>query len=132
LKLIAATFFVLAAYVTVQAVRDLVVAEAAEPSTAGIVLASVSLLVMPILAWLKRQTGIQLNSPTLVADAAETLLCAWLSAILLAGLVLNATVDWWWADPIAALGIAWLAAREGVEAWRGEIIDDSEDPPHGP
>ncbi|MGH8948708.1 MAG: cobalt transporter, partial [Acidimicrobiia bacterium] len=62
----------------------------------------------------------QLGSKTLVADSAETFLCAWLSAILLVGLILNATVGWWWADPIAALGIAWLALREGLEAWRDE------------
>lgn len=122
LKLIAVTFFVLAAYVTFEAVRDLLVAEEAEPSMVGIVLASLSLVVMPALAWLKLRTGRQLNSRTLVADSAETFLCAWLSAILLAGLVLNATVGWWWADPAAALGIAWLAVREGVEAWRGEDL----------
>jgi divalent metal cation (Fe/Co/Zn/Cd) transporter len=124
LKLIAVTFFVLATYVSVEAVRDLTVAESAEPSTVGIVLASVSLAVMPTLAWLKRRTGRQLNSRTLVADSAETYLCAWLSLILLVGLLLNASVGWWWADPLAALGIAWLAVREGVEAWRGEILDE--------
>jgi divalent metal cation (Fe/Co/Zn/Cd) transporter len=122
LKLIAVTFFVLAGYVTVEAIRDLLTGEQAATSTVGIVLAAVSLAVMPTLAWMKRQTGIRLESKTLVADSAETLLCAWLSAILLAGLVLNATVGWWWADPLAGLGIAWLALREGVEAWRGEIL----------
>lgn len=124
LKVIAVTFFVLAAYVIVEAVRDLVVAEAAKPSKIGIVLAAVSLAVMPTLAWLKRRTGRQLASRTLVADSVETFLCAWLSAILLAGLILNATVGWWWADPVAALGIAGLATREGIEAWRGEILDE--------
>jgi len=120
LRLIAVTFFVLAAYVSFEAVRDLLVGEAAATSTVGIVLAAVSLAVMPSLAWLKRRTGNQLGSKTLVADSAETFLCAWLSAILLVGLILNATVGWWWADPIAALGIAWLALREGLEAWRDE------------
>jgi divalent metal cation (Fe/Co/Zn/Cd) transporter len=76
--------------------------------------------VMPVLAWAKRRTARRLGSPTLRADAAETLLCAWLSATLLAGLVLNAAFGWWWADPVAAVGIAALAAREGLEAWRGE------------
>jgi divalent metal cation (Fe/Co/Zn/Cd) transporter len=126
LKLIAATFFVLAAYVTVEAIRDLLTGERAEMSTVGIVLAAVSLAVMPTLAWLKRQTGIRLESRTLVADAAETFLCAWLSAILLAGLVLNATVGWWWADPVAGLGIAWLAVNEGVEAWRAEDLAEED------
>lgn len=120
LRVIAVTFFVLAAYVTVEAIRDLVVSSEPEPSTVGIVLAAVSLAVMPTLGWLKRSTGRRLGSRTLVADAAETFLCAWLSAILLVGLVLNATVGWWWADPVAALGIAVLAAREGLEAWRGD------------
>lgn len=120
LRLIAVTFFVLAVYVSFEAVRDLLVGEVAATSTVGIVLAAVSLVVMPVLAWLKRRTGIQLGSRTLVADSAETFLCAWLSAVLLVGLVLNATVGWWWADPIAALIIAWLALREGLEAWQDE------------
>lgn len=75
---------------------------------------------MPTLGWFKRKTGRELRSEVLIADSAETFLCAWLSAILLAGLVLNAAVGWWWADPLAALGIAWLAIREGREAWEGE------------
>lgn len=120
LRLIAVTFFTLSAYVASEAVRNLVTGEPAATSTVGIVLASVSLVVMPSLAWLKRRTGQQLQSRTLVADSAETFLCAWLSAILLVGLALNATVGWWWADPLAALVIAWLALREGLEAWRGE------------
>jgi divalent metal cation (Fe/Co/Zn/Cd) transporter len=93
--------------------------EAAE-SVVGIVLAAISLAVMPVLAIAKRRTGRRLASATLLADATETLLCSYLSAILLVGLLLNATVDWWWADPLAALGIAYLAVREGLEAWRGE------------
>jgi divalent metal cation (Fe/Co/Zn/Cd) transporter len=117
LRLIALSFFALAAYVVVQAVRDLVVGAQAEESEVGIVLAAVSLVAMVALAAAKRRTGQHLGSPTLVADSAETLLCAYLSAILLAGLVLNATLGWWWADPLAAIGIAWLALREGREAW---------------
>lgn len=120
LRLIAISFFVLAAYVTVEAVRYLIVGSEAGESLVGIVLAAVSLAVMPILAIAKRRTGRRLGSPTLLADATETLLCSYLSAILLVGLVLNAAVDWWWADPLAALGIAYLAVREGLEAWRGE------------
>jgi divalent metal cation (Fe/Co/Zn/Cd) transporter len=120
LKLIAVTFFVLAAYVTAEAIRDVVVDEEAEASLGGVILASVSLGVMPTLAWLKRRAGRALNSSTLVADSAETFLCSWLSAVLLIGLLLNATVGWSWADPLAALGIALLALREGIEAWYGD------------
>jgi divalent metal cation (Fe/Co/Zn/Cd) transporter len=86
----------------------------------GIVLAAVSLVVMPVLAIAKRRTADRLGSPTLRADAAETFLCTWLSAILLTGLLLNATLEWWWADSVAALGIAGLAVKEGLEAWQGD------------
>lgn len=119
LRLIAISFFVLAGYVVVEAGRDLIAGSEAEQSLPGVILAAVSLLVMPLLAFVKRRTGSALNSRTLLADATETLLCSYLSAILLVGLLLNATVGWWWADPLAALGIAYLALREGVEAWRG-------------
>jgi divalent metal cation (Fe/Co/Zn/Cd) transporter len=126
LRLIGVTFFVLAAYVTVEAVRDLFLVDAeADESVVGITLASLSLLVMPVLALAKRRTADQLGSPTLRADATETLLCAWLSVALLVGLVLNATVRWWWADPVAALVIAGLAAREGFEAIRGDEDHDA-------
>lgn len=120
LQLIGLSFFALAAYVTVDAVRDLVTDAEVDTSPVGIVLAALSLLVMPVLARAKRRTGERLGSDTLVAEAKETALCAYLSAVLLAGLVLRATVGWTWADPIAAIGIAALAAREGLEAWRGE------------
>jgi divalent metal cation (Fe/Co/Zn/Cd) transporter len=117
LRLIALSFYALAAYVVVEATRDLVLGAEAGESRVGIALASASLIAMPLLGVAKRRTGQRLGSPTLIADSAETLLCAYLSAILLAGLVLNATVGWWWADPLAALGIACLAIREGREAW---------------
>jgi divalent metal cation (Fe/Co/Zn/Cd) transporter len=120
LRLIAITFFALAAYVTAEALRDLVIGAEPETSVVGVVLACLSLVVMPTLAVAKRQTGRQLGSATLIADSTETFLCSWLSAILLAGLVLNATVGWAWADPLAAFGIALLAAREGLETWRGD------------
>lgn len=125
LRLIAISFFVLAAYIIIEAARDLFVVDT-QPgeSTVGIVLATLSLMVMPLLAIAKRRTATKLRSPTLRADAAETMLCAWLSAVLLGGLVLNVTVGWWWADPVAAIVIAGLAAREGIEAWRGESCDD--------
>ena len=101
LRLIAVSFFVLAAYVSVEAIRDLVVGTEAAESDIGIALAAVSLVVMPVLGVMKRRVGRAMDSRALVADSTETLLCSYLSAILLAGLVLNATVGWWWADPLA-------------------------------
>jgi divalent metal cation (Fe/Co/Zn/Cd) transporter len=125
LRLIAVSFFVLAAYVVIESLRDLFIADG-EPgeSAVGIALAAVSLVVMPVLALAKRRTALRLGSPTLRADSSETMLCALLSAVLLVGLVLNATVGWWWADPLAGIVIAGLASREGIEAWRGESCDD--------
>ena len=124
LKLIAMSFFGLAAYVAVQAIIDLVRGSEPESSAVGIGLAIASLIVMPMLARAKRRNGNAMGSATVVADSNQTKLCAYLSAILLAGLILNATVGWWWADPIAALAIAALAANEGRQAWRGETCDD--------
>lgn len=122
LRLIAATFFVLAIYVTIESVRDLIIKAETATSTVGVVVAAVSLAVMPTLAYAKRRTGEHLGSATLLADSKETFLCSWLSVVLLAGLVLNATVGWSWADPVAGMGIAFLAGREGLEAWRGESL----------
>jgi divalent metal cation (Fe/Co/Zn/Cd) transporter len=110
--------------VAVQAVLDLVSQSEPDTSSVGIGLAIASLIVMPLLARAKRRNGTAMGSVTVVADSNQTKLCAYLSAILLGGLILNATVGWWWADPIAALGIATLAASEGREAWRGETCDD--------
>jgi divalent metal cation (Fe/Co/Zn/Cd) transporter len=125
LRLIAISFFVLATYILFESVRDLFFADSeADESTVGIVLAALSLLVMPALAIAKRQTADALGSPTLRADSRETLLCAWLSAALLGGLVVNAALGWSWADPLAALAIAAFAVKEGVEAWRGDTDDD--------
>lgn len=120
MRVIAVSFFALAAYVTVQAVRSLTGAPPAE-SPVGIGLAATSVVVMPALSWLERRTGRALGSASVVADSKQTLLCAWLSAVLLAGLVLNATLGWSWADPIAALVIAVVAVREGREALRGDV-----------
>ena len=120
------SFFALAAYVVVQAVRDLLGGAHARQSEVGIVLAAVSLVAMVALAAAKRRTGRRLGSPTLVADSAETLLCAYLSVILLVGLVLNSTLGWWWADPLAAIGIAFLALREGRMAWEESTKDEAE------
>lgn len=126
LRLIAVSFFVLAAYVGVRAIGDLVVGVEAAESSIGILLAGVSLVVMLALAVAKRRTGRQMGSATLIADSAETFLCSYLSVVLLVGLVLNATVGWWWADPVAALVIAGLALREGIEAWRGEMLEEED------
>lgn len=120
LKVIAVSFFALAAYVSVEAVRSLADPHGAEHSTVGIVLAAVSLAVMPFLSAAQRRTGRALGSASAVADSKQTLLCTYLSGVLLVGLLLNSLLGWAWADPIAALVIAAVAAREGREAWRGE------------
>ena len=120
LRFIAFSFFALAAYVTVDAVRALAGVGEARPSTVGIVLAALSLAIMPVLSLAQRRAGRELGSLSAVADSKQTLLCTYLSAILLAGLVLNSVLGWSWADPVAALGIAAIAVREGVNAWRGD------------
>ncbi len=124
LRLIALSFFALAAYVVAEVVRDAVGDAEAGDSVVGIALAAVSLAIMPALAVAKRRVGRALGDPVVTADSAETLLCSYLSAVLLLGLVVNATVGWWWADPLAALVIAGLALREGREAWRGDTCCD--------
>jgi divalent metal cation (Fe/Co/Zn/Cd) transporter len=124
LRLIAVSFFALAAWIGVDAVRALLGQGEAAPSPVGIALAAVSVVVMPVLVYLKRRTGRELGSATVVADSTQTLLCTYLSAILLVGLVVNAWLGWAWADPVAGLIIAAVAVREGVQAWRGEQCDD--------
>jgi divalent metal cation (Fe/Co/Zn/Cd) transporter len=124
LRLIAVSFFALAAYVTVQAVIDLVRSDRPHHSPVGIGLAVASLIVMPILSTAKKRNGRRLGSATVIADANQTKLCSYLSAVLLVGLLVNRVFGWWWADPIAGLLIAGLAVREGREAWRGEVCDD--------
>ncbi|WP_447002787.1 cation transporter [Saccharothrix isguenensis] len=120
LRVIAVSFFALAAYVAVEAVRSLLGAQAAEHSTVGIVLAAVSLLVMPILSTAQRRAGRELGSASAVADSKQTLLCTYLSGVLLVGLLLNSLFGWSWADPVVALVIAAVAVKEGREAWRGD------------
>jgi divalent metal cation (Fe/Co/Zn/Cd) transporter len=120
LKVIAVSFFALAAYVTVESVRSLLGAEVAEPSGVGIVLAAVSLLVMPFLSRAQRLAGRELGSASAVADSKQTLLCTYLSGVLLVGLLLNSLFGLSWADPLVALVIAAVAVKEGREAWRGE------------
>ncbi|MEV0972237.1 cation transporter [Microtetraspora glauca] len=120
LRIIAFSFFALAAYVSVEAVRALAGTGEAERSLPGIVLAALSLLVMPFLSAAQRRAGRELGSASAVADSKQTLLCTYLSAVLLVGLVLNATLGWSWADPVAALVIAAVAVKEGRDAWRGD------------
>ncbi len=132
LRLMGLTFFALAAYVTVESVRALVGGHEPDPSPVGMGLAAASLLIMPFLSWAQRSTGKSLGSNAVVADSTQTLLCTYLSAVLLAGLVLNATLGWSWADPIAGLVIAAVAVREGLEAWRGEGCACGPTPIDGP
>jgi len=120
LRFIAFSFFALAAYVTVHAGLSLLGVAEAQHSPVGIGLAALSLIVMPLLSWAQRRAGRELGSRSAVADSKQTLLCTYLSAALLAGLVANAVLGWSWADPVAALVIAAIAVREGVDAWRGD------------
>ncbi|HIW96050.1 MAG TPA: cation transporter [Candidatus Corynebacterium gallistercoris] len=120
LRVIAVAFFTLAGWVSFEAVASLVTGEVAEHSTVGIALAVASVIIMPAFSWFERRTGVELGSATAVADSKQTLVCAYLSAALLVGLVLNSAFGWSWADPLAALFIAAFAMREGLEALRGE------------
>ena len=120
LRLIALSFFALATYVIVDTGLGLIVGRTAEHSPVGIVLAAVSLAIMPVLSWIERRTGRELGSITAIADSKQTLLCAYLSAALLLGLLLNTLLGWSWADSVAALVIAGWAIKEGIEAWRGD------------
>lgn len=120
LRVIAVSFFALAAYVSVTAVLALVGVREAEHSPVGIALAAVSLVIMPVMSWVERRTGRELGSASAVADSKQTLLCSYLSAALLAGLLLNSLLGWAWADSVAALVIAGFAVKEGLEAWRGD------------
>jgi divalent metal cation (Fe/Co/Zn/Cd) transporter len=120
LKLVGVSFLALAAYVAYDAASSLVRREPPEASYVGIALAAVSLVVMPLLARAKRRVAAGLGSRALEADSRQTDICAYLSAILLGGLLLNALIGWWWADPVAALVMVPIIAREGVEALRGE------------
>jgi divalent metal cation (Fe/Co/Zn/Cd) transporter len=120
LRIIAVSFFALASYVTVESVRALFGGADAEHSSIGLVLAAVSLLVMPVLSYAQRRAGRELGSRSAVADSKQTLLCTYLSAVLLVGLAVNSLFGWSWADPIAALVIAAVAVKEGREAWNGD------------
>ena len=121
--LIAISFFALGGYVAIRAAIDLASRTQPDSSAVGIGVAALSLVVMPFLARMKRRAGEAMGSATVLADSNQTQLCAYLSAILLGGLILNATVGWWWADPVAAIAIAALAINEGRQAWRGETCE---------
>lgn len=124
LRFIAVTFFVLAGYVIVEGVRDLVTGAAPDTSPVGIALTGVSIMIMPALAWAKARAGQAMNSRLVVADAAETRLCAWLSVSTFAGLVAFAVLGWTWIDAVAGFVIAGFAINEGREAWEGELVCD--------
>jgi divalent metal cation (Fe/Co/Zn/Cd) transporter len=110
--------------IAIESARKLVTGQHPDASPLGIAVTSVSLIVMPMLARAKRQVGIAMGSRSVQADATQTMLCVWLSAIVLIGLVCNAAFNWWWADPLAALGIVYIAAREGIAYSRSEQLDD--------
>jgi divalent metal cation (Fe/Co/Zn/Cd) transporter len=120
---IAGSYFLLAAYVTVASVRDLLDGYEPGVSWVGVGLAAVTAPTMPLLARAKRNVGRKLNSSATVSEASQNMICAYLSIALLVGLLANALVGWWWADPLAALVIAGVAIREGRESWRGESCD---------
>lgn len=126
LRMVALTFFALAVYVTVEGVHDLVRGAVPEVSPVGIALTGLSVVVMPLLARAKRRVGEQMGSRLVVADAAETKLCAWLSVSTFAGLAGYAVAGWTWLDPIAGFVIAVFALMEGREAWRGELACEGE------
>lgn len=138
LRLVGWSLLALSLYIAVEAVKTLIEQEAPSVSYVGMGIAVAALIVMPLLARAKRRVAAGIESRALVADSLQTDVCAWLSAILLVGLVLNAWLGWWWADPVAALGMVPFIAREGVEAMRGEHCGcsscsalESEDlPPH--
>lgn len=122
IKLIAVTFFVLATYVAFESIRDLLGAGRAEPSPIGLFMTALSLVVMPILAWKKRQLAKEMGSASLQADSTETQLCVYLSATVFLGLAANALLGWWWMDSVATLVVAAIALREGWEAWTTEDL----------
>ena len=124
IKLVGISFLILAAYVAFDAGKSLLVQEPPQTSLVGIGLSVASLIIMPILARAKRKSASNLESRAMKADSRQTDLCAYLSAILLGGLALNALLGWWWADPVAALIMVPIIAREGFEGLRGEVCDD--------
>jgi divalent metal cation (Fe/Co/Zn/Cd) transporter len=121
--LVAASYAILVAYIGIESIRDLLAGHHAGVSWVGIGLAAFTAPTMPLLAAAKRRVGRKLNSAATVSEAGQNMICAYLSVALLVGLLANALLGWWWADPAAALVIAALAAKEGLAAWRGESCD---------
>ena len=136
LRVIAVAFFALAVYVMATSLMTLIGRVEAEHTTLGMVITALSVVVMPFLSLAERRAGRELGSATAVADSKQTLICTYLSAAVLVGLVLNSLFGWWWADAVAGLVIAGFAIREGLEAWRGDacatsvgmILEDDEGP----
>ncbi|WP_312675484.1 cation transporter [Microbacterium sp.] len=134
-RAIGLAFFALAAYVTIDAVMSLISQEGPEHSPLGLGITALSLVIMPLLAWFEVRTGRELDSKSVMADAKQLILCIYLSGAVFIGLVLNTLFGWWWADSVAALVVAVLAIREGIEAWRGdvespfEVLEDLEEGP---
>ena len=124
LRIVGVCFMLLAVYVSYDSVKSLIRHEAPKESIVGIVLAAVSLIVMPLLVRAKRRVARGINSGALMADSKQTELCTYLSAILLGGLLLNALLGWWWADPVAALIMVPIIVKEAIEALRGETCGD--------
>ena len=125
LRVVGTCFLLLSAYVAYESISDLNNRKAPEHSVPGIILACVSLIVMPILSHAKKDVGKRLGSAAMKADAKQTDFCVYLSALLLAGLLLNTTLGWWWADPVAALIMAPIIAKEGIDGVRGKVCCDS-------
>ena len=119
-RLIGLTFFALAAYLAAESIHDLLTRARPGESIAGLAVSAAALVVMPVLAVAKRRTGQAMGNRTLVAESAESFFCAYTSAAALAGVGLNTALGWWWADPAAALIIAALAVKEGLEAWQDD------------
>jgi divalent metal cation (Fe/Co/Zn/Cd) transporter len=122
IRLVALAFFALAAYIGIRSVYDLATEARPEESLVGVILAIVSLIVMPVLAWRKRRLAAELNSRALQADSKQTTLCTYLSAFLLIGLAANSLFGWWWADPLAGIAIALVAVNEGRELWSADEL----------
>ena len=125
LRVIAVAFFALAVFVTVTSLLALITRVEVEHSPVGILITALSVVIMPFLSLAERRAGRELGSATAVADSKQTLICTYLSAAVLVGLVLNSLLGWWWVDPIAGLVIAAFAVREGIEAWRGDACATS-------
>nr|WP_314845163.1 cation transporter [uncultured Microbacterium sp.] len=125
LRVISVAFFALAVYVTASSALSLFGGERPEHSTIGLLLTGVSVIVMPFLSLAERRAGLEAGSATAVADSKQTLICAYLSVAVLAGLALNSLFGWWWADAVAGLVIAAFAVREGIEAWKGDACATS-------